>query len=295
MILKLFADNPEDASSSTGYDQIEFGTASDSSGTGAAAISGVVDVDTTTKGLLTLGYTTKTITNGSASTYYSYRYKNSVTAAVTDWHDWVKGGQDRWDDLFMKDLNDTAEAVWSSTDKQQIKQSALEALWPEFFMTVIDTSLTIVNNSTTQTYVYTVPHGIFAISEVAVGNINQTALVNRNFSIVKQAYWKFENNQLRFESLSGLTDTYPIRLTANKKYTSIGEIPYRLDELVKLHMRMGAYLKLADDYPRFLKWGQLQQGSKVSFENLRVHAREYERKFNDLKKQLKDSPMASLR
>lgn len=294
MILKLFADNPEDSTLATGYDQIEFGTASDSAGTAAAGISGIVSVDTTTRGLLTLGYTTKIITNGSATTYYSYRYKNSGTAAVTDWHDWVKGGQDRWDDLFMKDLNDTAEAVWTATDKEQIKMAALESLFPDFFMTVNDTSLTVVNSSTTQTYIYTVPYGIFSISEVAVGNINQTSLVDRTFTIVRPDYWKFENNQLRFDSLAGLTDGYPLRITGNKKYMSIGEVPFRLDQLVKLHMRMGAYLKLADDFPRFLKWGQLQQGTKVSFENLRVHAREYERKFDDLKKQLKDSPLSSV-
>jgi hypothetical protein len=57
---------------------------------------------------------------------------------------------------------------------------------------------------------------------------------------------------------------------------------------------MQAYLDLADDFPRFKEWAQLQEGSKVSFENLRVHAREFERKFEALVKKKKENPYATL-
>jgi hypothetical protein len=290
-IIKLFSDNPIDGI--TTFDKVRFYEATDSAGTGATLIA-TEDIDTDTIDMIGPGFTDYVYTAGSTSKYYASAWYNSSNGALSAYSTWVLGGLDRWDTMFMAELKDTSSAVWDATDRGYFKSKALEALYPDFFRNVVDTSLTIVNNSTLQTYVYTVPYGIFYIAEVGVGNLNKTASLTRTFEKVKADYWTFEKNQLHFSSLSGLTDGETIRLIASKKYLEVGEVPDRLNPLVMEHMRMSAYLQMADDFPRFKTWGKLQQGTKVSFENLRVHAREFERRFNDLKKELKDSHYATL-
>jgi len=290
-IVKLFSKNPKDGVAT--FDQVRFYEADDNEGTNAT-LKSTKDIDTSTADTVNPGYTSFIHTTGSTTKYYASAWYNSTTGAQASYSTWVKGGYDRWDTLFMNNLQDTSEAVWDADTRKEFKEAALEALYPDFFLNVKDTSLEIANNTTLQTFTYTVPFGIFKITEVGIGNINKTALVDRDFKLVKADYWKHEGNTLTFESLSGLADGSIIRLVGSKKYSDVGEVPERLDSLALLHMKMNAYLKLADDYPRFLTWAKLQQGSKVSFENLRVHAREFERKFEEGKARLKDNSLATL-
>ncbi len=282
-VIRLFSENPTDGVSS--FNQTRFYEADDSIGTNSTLIA-TVNMDLAALSPLSPGFTAVNYPSGSNTKYYASSWFNSTSSAETAKSQWVQGGIDRWDTRFLNELADTTNAVWSPTDLSYFKDSAVEALYPEFFLETIDTSLSVVNNQTTQTREYTLPFGVFHISEVGIGNPNNQATYP--FTVVKAANWQFEKNKLRFLSLAGLSDGFPIRLVCHKKYTSVGEIPQRLDQVALLHMRMDAYLNLADDYPRFLQWGKLQEGSKVSFENLRVHAREYERKFDKEKARLAD-------
>ena len=186
--------------------------------------------------------------------------------------------------MFMDELQDTASAVWSANDREYIKQKALEALYPDFFYEVIDTSLT-VDKDTTPSHTYTTPFGIFYISEVGIGKPNDQA--NQPFTILNDENWSFEQDKLHIYSLAGVTDAYQIRLIASKKYLEVGEVPTRLDPLVMYHLRMSAYIKLADDFPRFLKWSKLQKGSKVTLEGLRLLIKDYERRFLEERERMK--------
>lgn len=280
-VIKLYSENPTDGT--TTFNKTRFYEADDAIGTNATLIA-TVDMDTSALSPISPGFTTYTHPTGSTTKFYASSWYNSGNSVETTKSSYVQGGVDRWDTRFMDELNDTAGAVWSATDRGYFKDSALEALFPEFFFETIDTSLTVVNNNTTQTKVYTLPFGVFHVSEVGIGNPDNEATYP--FTVVKATNWQFEKNKLRFLSLSGLTDAYPIRLVCQKKYTAVGEVPMRVDQVAMLHMRMDAYLNLADDFPRFLQWGKLQEGTKVSFENLRVHAREYERKFEKEKGRL---------
>lgn len=291
-ILKHFSDNPKDGVAT--FDKVRFYRATDANGTGATLVA-TVAIDVSTTSAINPGFTSYVDTAGVLTSYYASAWYNSVSGAESTKSTYVLAGKDRLDTRFENDMQDTTGTVFSTADKSSFKKDAIEALYPEFYRDVIDTSLAIVNTSTNQTYIYTVPFGIFSISEVGYGDIDNSSTDPRDFAVVKPAYWKFEKNQLRFDTLPSWNDGDLIRLVGQKKYLDVGEVPAHLDSLLVIHMKMSAYLKLADDFPRFLKWGQLQQGTKVSFENLRVHAREFERKFNDLKKQIKDSPQATIR
>lgn len=290
-ILKLYSTNPIDGTSS--FDHVRFYEATDNTGTGATLIA-TTDIDTTTITPIFTGYTTYTHNTGALNKYYASSFYNSVSLAESNKSVWLLGGLDRWDTMFMNEMQDTSSTVWSATDREYFKKKALQALYPDFYRNVVDTSITAVNLSPNVTYSYAVPFGIFSISEVGYGNIDTTSLVSHNFKTIKREYWKFEANKLTFDPLPNFANGDTIRIVAQKKYLQVGEVPEYLDPLVMEHLRMSAYIKMADDFPRFLKWGQLQQGTKVSFENIRVQAREFERRFNDMKKDIKDNAQSGI-
>ena len=295
-IIKLYSNNPSDGTST--FDKVKWYEADDASGTNAAVITSggsavQTAIDATTTEPIHPGFTTYIYENGNTAKYYASTWYNSTTAIETDYSNWVQGGYDRWNEKFEEEMDDDG-TVWSDDLVSEFKEDALNALFPDFFREVLDTSLTISNTTNNQVYVYTVPFGIFNVSEVGVGELNTDSSDSRNFAKVKADYWTFEKNKLHFSSLSGLTHGDTIRLIASKKYLHVGEVPEYLDSLIMLHMKMSAYLNLADDFPRFKTWARIQQGTKVSFENLRVHAREFERKFKEMKAELKNNAYSSL-
>ena len=291
-IIKLFSRNPKDGTST--FDKIRFYEATDVEGTGATLVY-TKAIDESTVSQIDPGNTSHVNSAGDLTKYYASTFYDSTGLVETDYSGWVLGGQDRWDTKFGQEMDDSDGSVWAATLRAQFKEDALNALYPDFFREVIDTSLTIQNETNDIQFVYTVPYGIFGISEVGVGTLDTTSSTStRDFVKVKNDYWTFEKNKLHFQSMSGLTDGESIRLIASKKYLYVGEIPEYLDSLAMLHMKMNAYLNLADDYPRFKTWGRLQSGTKVSFENLRVHGREFERKFKEAKAELKQNAYSSL-
>ena len=275
IIERLYAENPIDGTDT--FNQVRFYEATDSSGTGTALIA-IVSIDTTTINPIDPGFTMYTHTTGDNTKYVSATYYSTTNNNETRRSDWVLQGQDRWDTMFTSELQDSTSSVWTATDRSYIKGKALQALFPDFFYESIDTSLTVVNNSTTQTKIYTVPIGIFQISEVGVGNPNS---FTQPFRLVIQDNWEFEQNKLRFFNMSGLSDTYPLRIVASKKYMEVGQVPTRLDPLAMLYMKMSAYQKLADDYPRYLKWSRLQKGNKVTLEGLRLLIKDLRNQFEE--------------
>lgn len=279
--------NPNDGT--TTFDQVKFYEATDSSGTGSTLLT-TVSISTTYRYQINPGFTAYTYTSGSTSKYYAAKYYNSTSGILSDYTTWTLGGLDRWDTMFMNDLADTSSAVWSATDRALYKQWALEALYPDIHHEVIDTSLTL-DNDTSPSYTYSVPYGIFMITEVGVGDVDNST---STFVTLHPDNWRFEGGKLHLLSIPSSESSATIRLIGRKKYLEVGEVPERFDSFILYHLKMSAYLKLADDFPRFKTWAQLQEGTKVSFENLRVHAREFERKFKEGKAEVREMSLATL-
>lgn len=286
-IIKISVPNPNDGT--TTFDKIRFYEATDSSGSGASLLT-TSDIDTTARYQIDPGATSYTYTSGSTTRYYAGKYYNSSSGLLSDYTTWVLGGKDRWDTMFENDLGDSANAVWSQADVARYKQWALEALYPDLYRQVIDTSLSL-DNDAVPSYTYTIPFGIFHVSEVGIGDVQNST---STFQIIHPDNWTQENSILHFKSIPSSETSAAIRLIANKKYLEVGEVPDRFDRFVIYHLRMSAYLRLADDFPRFKTWAQLQEGTKVSFENLRVQAREFERKFIDGKAEVRELLFPSL-
>lgn len=286
-IIKTTVLNPNDGT--TSFDKIRFYEATDSSGTGATLLS-TESVDTTNRYQIDPGTTSYTYTSGATTKYYAAKYYNSVSTVASDYTTWTLGGKDRWDTMFENEMSDTSNAVWSQATVARFKTWALSALFPDLFRQVIDTSLTI-DNDDTPVYTYTVPFGIFNISEVGIGDIQNST---STFQILHGDSWTFENGLLHIPGVTSLTDDATIRLIAHKKYMEVGDVPEEVDRIVMHHLKMSAYLYLSEDFPRFKAWGQLQGGTKVSFENMRVQAREFERKFVEGKGEMRNLLFPSL-
>lgn len=273
-VIKVSAPNPLDGT--TTFDQIQHGEANDSAGSGASVIN-TASIDTTNRDTDNPGTTDYTYTSGSITKYYSSRYKNSTSAVTSDWGPWVKGGKDRWDTQFETEMTDTAEAVWSQDVKAQFKQRVLAKLNEVTGRNAIDTSLVIDNDSTPKN-TYTVPFGFKELTEVGVGDVNN---VDSTFKEVTHNNWRFEAGLLHILNLSGLTNALPIRLVGKRKFLEVGDVPEKYDFIVMYGMKHYAYLFLSEDFPRFNKWAQLQSGSRVSFENMRVQAITFNNLFKD--------------
>lgn len=277
-VIKLFASNPTDGIAT--FDKVRFYEATDSAGTGATLLS-TSAIDVTNRNQVDPGYTTYTYTSGSITKYYASKYYNSVSTLATDYTSWVLGGKDRWNTMFENEMEDTTNAVWSAVAVNRFKLWALNALYPDLYRQVTDTSLTFDSD----TYTYDLPFGIFNVAKLWVGDVqNSTSTLLEvgpdNFAV--------EGGTLHIFNTGSLTDGAVIRMIAHKKYLDVGEVPEDIDRIVMYHMKMSAYLYLAEDFPRFKTWAQIQEGSKVSFENLRVHAREFERKFVEGKAEIRN-------
>jgi len=286
-VLNLYSDNPKDGT--TTFDKIRFYEATDSSGTGATLIQ-TSSIDTTTITLIDPGFTKYTYPSGDTAKFYASTFYDSTNLIETDKSTYEQGGEDRWDTLFKNSMQDTTSTVWTAADRLRFKEDALEALYPDLFRITVDTSLTIDLTSGAEQYERTVPYGIIEISEIGIGDVDNTT---SRFKVVSSSNWKVEGNLIHFKSLAGFSDGETIRLVCSKKFQSVGEVPKKWDGMIMDHLRMNAYIKLADDYPRFLTYARMQGGTKVSFENLRVHAREFERKFKDRKAEFAETMMPS--
>lgn len=275
-VIKISVPNPLDGT--TSYNQIRTYEATDSSGTGATLVA-TVSIDTTTQTAIDPGFTTITYTSGATTKYYAMSYYNSTSTLETGYSDWVLGGQDRWDEMFKKELDDEAGTVWSTETRARFKRHALEALHPGLFRKVIDTSL-VIDNDNNPTYTYPLPFGILDVSAVGIGDVNNAT---STYQELRRDYWRVEDRTLHLFNIPATESGATIRLLATKKYLEVGEVPERYDEFVLYHLLMSAYTYLSHDFPRFKKWSKLQKGTGVSFENLRVQAREFERKFLDWK------------
>lgn len=290
IVTRLYAENPKNLTDD--FSHVKFYDATDSSGSGKALLA-TVAIDTSNTNPIDSGFTSYLHNTGDNTKYVSasYYYNDGATSRETRTSEWVLQGQDRWDTMFKNEMQDSAEAVWDATDRQYFKERALEALFPDFFFEKIDTSLTVDNNSSSQTYQYTLPQGFFYIAEVGIGRPNSQSV--QKFVIVTPDNWKVEQNKLMFASLSGLTDDYDIRLVGSKKYMEVGEVPVRLDSLIMIHLRMSAYMQMSDDFPRFLKWSRMQKGTKVSFAEMKEWVKSLDRMFQAEKQRIKSSVMST--
>lgn len=287
-IIKISVPNPLDGTSS--FDKIRFFQANDSSGTGVSQIGSDTSIDTSTRYQLDPGVTSLTYTSGLTTKYYAAKYYNSSSGALSDYTTWVLGGKDRWDTMFETEMDDAANTVWSAADVANFKTWALNALFPELYRQVIDTSLTLDNDSA-PSYTYTIPFGIFHISEVGIGDLNNST---STFTKLHNDQWSMENSILHLYRIPPSESGATIRLIASKKYLEVGDVPEMYDSIAMDHMKMSAYLNLSEDFPRFKTYAQLQEGTKVSFENMRVQAREFERKFKAGKAEMANTLYPSL-
>lgn len=266
--LTLYAPNPKDGV--TTFDKVRFYEATDSTGTGSTLIA-TVDVDVSTRDVEDYGSTKYTHSTGDTAKYYGATYFNSTSSDETEITDWSLGSKNRLIVKFDNLMGDATNDVFDALAVEQFSENSLEAIFPELQRHVSDNSLVL----DVEQLVYTIPVDYTVIFSVGTGDIND----EEDYSEMQTSNYKIEGDKLRFKTTLGLNDTDAITIVGLKKYVDIGEVPERYDALMLLNMQADAYDWLASRYPRFEAFSQLQDASKVSFENLRVTAREFRNMF----------------
>jgi len=285
-VLVLYAPNPKDGTAS--FDKVRFYEATDSGGTGQTLLS-TVSVNLATRDMEDPGFTSYTHGSGSTAKYYASSYYNSTSASESSLGTYTKGGRDRLHSKFLTIVGDTGESYFDEDTVTQFEEDAIEAMFPELQREAVDVSLSISKSTTSEDQTYTIPPGFTSIHEVAVGDVDWTPTSDA-FKLVKPSNWSLDSRTLHLYSLDGLQDTEVIRLIGLKKYDFIGEVPEKYDPLLLLHMQMSMYDWMASRFPRFEDFAQLRAGSGVDFDNLRVTAREFERRFKEEKLALARTP-----
>ena len=275
-VLVLYAPNPNDGT--TTFDKVRFYEATDSSGSGSTLIA-TVSIDTSARDVEDPGYTRYTHGTGDTAKYYAPTYFNSTSSLETEKGPWTKGDRDRLYIKFQNLIGDTTNAVFDDNSVKQFRDNVVEAIFPEIQGQVIDTSLSIDKDAGagTEVLVYDLPVGFTLITEVGIGDVDD----NADFLRAKNHNWSIDGYKLHFENINEYADGDLIRLVGLKKYNRVGEIPERYDPVLLLNMQADAYDWLATRYPRFEAYSQLQDATKVSFENLRVTARELRNNFRE--------------
>ena len=270
-VLPLFAPNPEDGTET--FNKVKFFEATDAEGAGATLLA-TVDIDLTTADVADAGFTKFIHETGDLNKFYSAAYFNSVSSLQSDYGSWMQGGRSRLYRKFQSLMGDTTNSVFPHEANIQFEEDAIEALYPEVQRQEVDTSLTIDEDN----LIYTLPRGFSEVTQVGVGDADDP---DENFKTVKTGNWEIQEDKLRFMRIRDFNDGDTIRLVAMKKLSKIGEVPEMYDPILLLHMQGSSYRWMSARYPRFEAFSQLQTGSRVSFENLRVTADQF---FNEFEK-----------
>ena len=264
-VLTLFAPNPEDGIET--FDQVKFFEADDAEGGGAVLLT-TVDIDLTTSDIADAGFTSFIHETGDLNKFYSAAYFNSISSLQSDYGSWMQGGRSRLYRKFQGLMGDTTNGVFPHEAVIQFEEDAIEALYPEIQRQSVDESLGVDEDN----LIYTLPRGISEVNQVGVGDADDP---DGQFEIVSTSGWEIQEDKIRFSNLRKFQDGDVIRLVTFKKYRKTGEVPEMYDPALLLHMQGSSYRWMSARYPRFEAFSQIQKGTGVSFENLRVTAAQF--------------------
>ena len=241
MALILEIRNPEDLT--TTYDQIhiQYGLVADGSDFGTLA---TIDINTATATDLTMGYTAYLHTAGTAgTTYYRFRYKNSVSSAFSSYSDIFLGGTTIMHTRFRRKMRDTNSAnyYFTNDDITTMLQLAIYKLFPHTWNEVIDESLTTL----AATEKYSFPIGVFRVNDIEYIDTNGEFYSNPK-------NWKVRARQIIFSDTP--PSGYTMRLYADKKFSKLAEVPEQFDDLILDLMRQQAFETFEADRTKFYRY-----------------------------------------
>ena len=233
--------NPLDLT--TTYNQIEIQRGTTSSCSDMANISTSTTIDTSTANDLSTGFTSYTDSGGDTASYYRFRYKASVSGAVSAYSDIFQAGTTVMHTRFRRRMRDTNSANYFFTDADidTMLGNSIKKLFPHTFNEVIDESLS--TNGTTMKFSF----------PVGVNRVNDIEFLNSSGEVVQLSRnWKLRARQIIFDEAP--TSGYTFRLYCDKMFKKLAEVPDIFDDLILDLMCLEAYQTMEADRTKYYRY-----------------------------------------
>ena len=227
----------------TTYNQIEIQRGAVADGSDMANISINTPIDSSTANDLSTGFTAYIDSGGDSASYYRFRYKASVSGAVSSYSDIFQAGTTVMHARFRRRMRDTNSAnyFFTNDDLSTILGNAIRKLFPHTFNEVIDESL----STDGVTMKFSFPSGVNRVNDIEFLDSNgEVVQVSRN--------WKLRARQIIFDYAP--SDGYTLRLYCDKMFKKLAEVPDLFDDLLLDLMVLEAYQTMEADRSKYYRY-----------------------------------------
>lgn len=208
-----------------------------------ANISTNTPIDTTTANDLSTGFTSYVDASGDTASYYRFRYKNSVSAAVSSYSDIFQAGTTVMHARFRRRMRDanSANYFFTNADIDTMLANSIKKLFPHTYNEFIDESLS--TNGTTMKFSF----------PVGVNRVNDIEFLNSSGEVVSLSRnWKLRARQIIFDDAP--SSGYTLRLYCDKMFKKLAEVPDLFDDLILSLMSLEAYETMEADRSRYYRY-----------------------------------------
>ncbi len=249
--------NPEDLIDT--YDQIEIQRNTSNSATGMADIKTDLEISSTYASDLGTGYTPYTDADGVVGTHwYRWRYKNSVSGAVSNYSDIFPAGGSILQSRFRRKMRDTNsnDYFFKADEIEDFEEDSVKDLWPITWFEIYLDNMIVPDGSTE----------IFAFS-TGVTRVNSIEIVSSDGQTQGEiSGWKVRGRYVIFATAPSSGNT--IRVWVEKKFTKPAEVPKGWDSLIINRMRLQAFETLEADRSKFYKYNSIAKPEGGSLPSL---------------------------
>jgi len=241
--------NPPDLTGT--WDRIRiYGASATSVSAGAysvtAATASIVSTTTTTE---SPGYTELAWSNSDVTSNWflkaTYYHSSATNPESVQTDRPIQGSTTRLEDQLAVKLRDTDNAVWSTAEKRDYSEKAVESLFPHLSMNVVDSSLSTAQDTRS----YTLPVGIFKVNRAFIGSLSDgTYRENSDYEIVDERTLKFNWTPSQAETIT---------LEANRRFRHSWEVPLVYEDILLYYAQYLAYQALESDRGKFKQFAEL--------------------------------------
>lgn len=227
----------------TTYNQIEIQRGTLADGSNMVNISTNTPIDTTSANDLSTGFTSYTDASGDTASYYRFRFKASVSDAVSAYSDIFQAGTTVMHTRFRRRMRDTNSANYFFTNADLDTQlaNAIKKLFPATFNETIDESLS--TDGTTMKFSF----------PVGVNRVNDIEFLNSSGEVTSRPRgWKLRARQIIFDNAP--SSGYTLRLYCDKMFKKLAEVPDLFDDLILDLMVLEAYQTMEADRSKYYRY-----------------------------------------
>lgn len=245
MSVRLDVRNPDDLT--TSFNQVQIQRSTDNDATTMTDLA-TVSIDTTTASDLSTGSTSYIDESGDINLHwYRFRYKNSVSGALSSYSDIFKAGGTVLHARFrrmMRDVNSN-NYFFSDDDIDFFLEQAIANLWPITWMETVSDEAFVADG---ETEIFNFPVGVTRVNSIDFIDSNGENLGSK-------INWRVRGKMILFDSPPSTGTT--LRAWIEKMFTKLAEVPSIWDSHLLNRMRLQAYEMMEGDRNKYYKYNSI--------------------------------------